>query len=111
MEITKEQFLLMQEQLRKATEDKAFSKMLDNRMIIEVYLNQPQAKVLEEYYFARLQDMLQELVNSPLNHKGRDVSDIIRGKIMMLQEIINMKHVFKTYDGMKEQVEKVKKGN
>jgi len=55
--------------------------------------------------------MLQELVNSPLNHKGRDVSDIIRGKIMMLQEIINMKHVFKTYDGMKEQVEKVKKGN
>lgn len=74
-------------------------------MIVEAYLSQPQHKVLEEYYISVLDSLKSQLVYSPVIKNGRDISDVIRGKIMMLEEILQLKNVFDKYDKLKNDVE------
>lgn len=46
------------------------------------------------------------LETSFLNNSGRDLSDIIRGKIISLDEVLDTKNVFKRYDDLQAKIKK-----
>jgi hypothetical protein len=57
-----------------------------------------------------LEGFQRELNFAYVNRDGRDISDLIRGKIRMLSEVILMKQTFSEVDKLKEAVETAKKG-
>ena len=104
-EITKEQYQQMQANLKLATEHPAFKKLRDHKELILVHLSQPAQTHLEEYYSNRREEALRELVYSYRNKQGNDVSDILRGKIMAMDEMLRMKDIFSEYEQLKKTVE------
>jgi hypothetical protein len=54
--------------------------------------------------------MEDELVVAYINKNGKDISDIIRGKLLMLKWIIGFKNTFDEVDKLNQMVEEGKKG-
>lgn len=79
-------------------------------MLILAHLEHPSQQVLEAYYISVKEELERQLKYNWVNGIGKDVSDIIRGKIQMLEEILDTKNVFKKYDDLKKEVEDQEKG-
>jgi hypothetical protein len=68
------------------------------------HLNQPAQKLIEEYYSAK-QKQIQELLNNNwLNSAGMDISNIYRGKIAMIKEMLETKNVFDTFEKLEKDI-------
>ena len=103
------EFLVMQEQLRAATEDPAFKKLREHRIILLTHLQQPAHKLVVEYFSVKKLELQRQLDYTWINSIGRDVSDIIRGKIHMVDEFVNMETVFDRFDKLQKLIEEQKK--
>src|SRR5258708_35917138 len=98
------QFKAMQERLRQATEDPLFKKLRDHKIIILQHLQHPTQRLLEEYY-QEIRSKLQIALIYNFMQNDIDVSGIIRGKIQVLDEILQVKEVFSRYDTLQKTVE------
>ena len=65
--------------------------------------------MVEEYFSAKRRWLSRQLEVSYMQGT-KDMSDIIRGKIIALDEVLDTKNVFKRYDELKEKVAKQQKG-
>lgn len=75
-----------------------------------VHLSQPAQRHLEEFYSIRRNDLVKDLIYAFKTHNGNDVTDLIRGRIMAIDEILQMKNVFENYETLKKSVEENSKG-
>src|ERR1700687_1372601 len=98
------QFKVMQDRLRQATEDPAFKKFRDHKIIIMEHLHHPAQKLLEEYYQA-IRAKLQLAITYNFIVGDKDVTDIIRGKIQIIDEILQTKDIFERYDTLQKSVQ------
>jgi hypothetical protein len=55
---------------------------------------------VDNYYISVLGQLQSELTYNFVNSSGKDISDIIRGKIIMLKDVINLKNILE-YDPKK----------
>lgn len=103
------EFLALQEQLRQASEDPAFKKFREHRLIVETHLTAPAQTLVEEYFLAKRSWLSRCLVT---NHMfgDKDISDVIRGKILAIDDMLETKNVFKRYDEIEAKVQFAKKG-
>jgi len=74
-----------------------FHKLMEKKGLYKDLRNHPGYKVLETYLEELLSQYKNSLIYEFQNIKDRDISDIIRGKIMILNELINLD---KAIDGM-----------
>lgn len=65
-------------------------------------MSQEEYKLIVEYYTKIKERLNQQLIDAYRNKAGIDVSDIIRGKIMMLQDFINLELALDSAKKLKE---------
>lgn len=58
--------------------------------------------MLEDYYSSILKQMEFELLDRYYNRQGKDISDIIRGKILMLQQFLATRTFLEDFDKIRE---------
>jgi hypothetical protein len=66
--------------------------------------------MLEEYLLARRKEIQDQLNRRWINGIGRDISDLLRGKLEILDMFLNIKDVFESFDNLKKSVEEKEKG-
>jgi len=70
--------------------------------------------MLEEFFLARRKEIEYQLEYRWINAAGQDISNILRGKIEVLDTFLNMPNIFAEMDKLerqlKEQEEELKKG-
>lgn len=79
-------------------------------MLILAHLEHPSQQVLEAYYNSVKEELERQLKYNWINGAGQDISNFVRGKIQMLEEILDTRNVFKKYDDLKKTVEDEEKG-
>jgi hypothetical protein len=47
---------------------------------------------------------MNQLIYSPINSKGKDISDILRGKLEFIDSMLGMKNTFEGFDKMEQSV-------
>ena len=104
------QFKEAQDKLNKALTDPAFSKLMEHKERILHHLRQPEQTLLEDYYSSLLKLLEDDLLERFMNKDGMDVSNIIRGKIIAIKQILFTKNVFAKLDELKSIVDKAKEG-
>jgi hypothetical protein len=45
---------------------------------------------------------MNQIIYAPVNSKGKDISDILRGKIEVIDQFLNMKNTFDGFDKLEE---------
>lgn len=73
--------------------------------MVLAHLEHPTQKMVEEYYLVKRKEIAGQLEYNWLNNKGMDITNILRGKLQMLDEILKTKEVFEQYDKLKTDVE------
>ena len=78
------------------------------------HLQRTAHKMLEEFFLARRKEIEYQLEYRWINAAGQDISNILRGKIEVLDTFLNMPNIFAEMDKLerqlKEQEEELKKG-
>jgi hypothetical protein len=104
----------MQKQLQTATEDPVFKKLREHKIIILQYLQRPEYKMLREYFQARKDIATKALIYNYKKNNLEDISGQLRGTIQVLEEFLELEHVFDRFDTLEKTVrdeeEKMKKG-
>jgi hypothetical protein len=82
-------FKEQQDKINKLNPDLA--KLLERKQQVLLHLKQPEQVLLDSYYNSVLRQFLNELTYNFINQQGTDISNIIRGKILMVQELLTLK--------------------
>lgn len=99
-----------QEKLNQVMEDKEYNKLQQNKERIVRHLNQPEQQLLDAYYNNILSIFKNELAYRYVDKHDRDISDLIRGKITILEQILGMKSIFDGVEKLKAVVAEGQKG-
>lgn len=73
------------------------------------HLLRPAHKLVEEFLLAKRREIQNQLEYRWLNSIGKDVSDILRGKLEIIDTILNMKNVFKQMDDIEAKIKNIEK--
>ncbi len=93
------------ETIQKARTFQPFHKLVENKEAIKDLNNHTGYKLLKEYIEILVQGNIDELKNNYLTKTGRDVSDIIRGKLEALEGILKLEEAINSYIELKTTVE------
>src|SRR6266704_312115 len=104
------QFKEAQDKLNKLAEDKEFSKLMDSRQMVLLHLKQPKQILLDHYFSSQINRLQEDLVYRYINKQGVNVTDIIRGQIMGVQQVMAMKEVIGNYEKLQESVKTQQQG-
>lgn len=72
---------------------------------METHLAAPAQLIVEEYFSAKRKWLTDCLIGQHLVGM-KDVSDIIRGKILALDDVLQTRSVFKRYEDLQQKVKK-----
>lgn len=75
-----------------------------------MHLSQAPHKVVVEYLSAKKADLQNQLDYNWINRTGQDISNVLRGKIQMLDEVINLPNLFTYLDNLEKKIQKPEEG-
>jgi hypothetical protein len=64
---------------------------MERKQEVLLHLKQPEQGLLDNYYNNILTQLNNELTFNFVNSQGRDISDVIRGKIFMVKDLLSLK--------------------
>ena|SRR5271170_5313593 len=89
---------------RRVLENPMVKKLRDHKSIILTHLQQPAHKLIDEYLSSIKIQIMNQMIYSPINSKGKDISDILRGKIEVIDQMLGMKDTFDGFDKLEQTV-------
>jgi hypothetical protein len=92
-------------QVEAAKEYQPFHKLMEKKELYKDLKRHPGYKVLEVYLEELLSQYKDSLSYAWINNTGKDISDVLRGKIMILNEVLKLSDAI---DGMIKMREEIK---
>src|SRR5258706_9451704 len=99
-----------QARLNQIVQDKEYSKILDSKERVLHHLNQQEQVLLDSFYNSYALRLKNQLTYRYMNKDGIDTSDIIRGQIIMIEYVLNIKKSFEEVEQLKNSIEVASKG-
>jgi hypothetical protein len=66
--------------------------------------------MVEEYLSAKRKQVQDQLNKRWVNNAGMDISGILRGKLEVYDEMLEMKHIFDRFDNLEKTLKDAEKG-
>lgn len=79
--------------------------------MVLAFLEHPSSKVVMEYFSAKKEQLQRQLEYNWIATTGKDTSDLIRGRIQIIDEFLNLKGVFDRFEKLQKEVEEAGKVN
>jgi hypothetical protein len=77
---------------------------MKHRNVVTTWLGSEGGLFYSAYLQEALKKLLGELVNQYVTDKGVDISMVIRGRINMLEDLLMLPEIIKSYEGLKREL-------